>query len=77
MAEFEIYRFIWEDNEFHATRRATREQIESVLFGAITATKNPGEHDWGYTGEAEDGTKWHIIFDMVGDAAKPITAWRA
>jgi len=66
-------------NEFHATARASKEQIRYILLGKVIARENKGSADYGVTGKAEDGSRWHIVFDYDENTrtARPVTAWPA
>jgi hypothetical protein len=67
-----------ENNEPHATARASREQIEDILYGEIDAKENDGTADYRVTGAASDGSTWLVVFDFDGDGkARPVTAWAA
>jgi len=77
MPLFFIYDFEWDDkNQTHATSRATREQIESVLGGRIEAKPNKkgGTARYSHTGTAADGTRWRVLFNYDNGTTRPITA---
>ena len=80
MPEFYVYDVIWDaGNRLHATARASREQIESVLKGHLTASLNKSTGTAAYivTGRALDGSTLRIVFDMIEGKARPVTAWHA
>lgn len=81
MPKFFISSIEWDDYNEHAAMRASKRQINDVLFGWIECQMNKGSGtaDYGVTGQAEDGTRWHIVFNYnaANSSARPITAWKA
>lgn len=75
MPRFTIYDVEFDERNEHASLRATKEQIRSVLIGTVEAQHNKGSADYAVTGVAEDGTGWHIVFNHEDGVARPITAW--
>jgi len=78
---FKIRHIDWDKNYWHATRRATRDEIRDVLLSPASSFRRnlPGRvaSHIAY-GRTADGARIGVAFKYVREArtAVPITAWR-
>ena len=77
MPKFRVTWIDWGDDDgSHATRRASRSQVSSILMGEIEArpNKKTGRAKWVVSGVADDGSRWVIPFNYEDGIATPITS---
>ena len=80
MPRIRVNKILWDGrNTAHATQRASKAQIESILLGWHDASRNKKGRAAKYTlkGVAYDGTTWEVKFNFSGNVARPITAFKS
>ncbi len=67
----------WDEHNLdHATRRATRQEIEQVIANADRVTRSRERPDRVvYRSVTDGGRRLVVVVQIIRDGVRPITAW--